>query len=122
MESMYVNINKKWFEENKQRFEDNADEEGYYLIMDDTNSEYDITCSKVEVTDIEPEYGVSLLQNDINKNIYVGLDWKPEAQEVAAIVEQELDNISGDSLTKIIELVVKKLNKFRSFIESIKGL
>lgn len=113
---MYVSINKEWFEKNKEKFAEAADEEGYYTIGTTEIDEKD-----VEVNEITDDY-VSLSQKEVNGGIYICLDWKPEADSIADLVERSMEDLKGESLTRVIEVVVKKLNKLRSFIESIKGL
>ena len=49
------------------------------------------------------------------------VNWEPKPSELLSLVEQQ-ESISGDVLVKIVELVVKKLNKFKALLESIKGV
>lgn len=114
-EKVYVCINKKWFDENRAKFEENADDEDTLVILSETTGN-----TETEVAEINEEYGVSI--NESNKNIWIGIDWKPKADQIVEIVSQEIDNIKGEALAKIIETIVKKLNKFKTLVETIKGL
>jgi hypothetical protein len=110
---MYITINKKWFEENKQKFSDEADEkDNYQILIEDTNAQIEIS----------EDCKFYLYENGFDDNVYVSLDCELEPQHVVEFVEQSIDDIKGDSFAKIIELMVKKLNKFKSLIESIRGL
>jgi len=112
---MYVSINKDWFEKNKEKFAEAADDEECYMIGENLSEK------NVEVNEITDDY-VSLSQTDVNGKIYIALDWTPKPDQIADLVERSMEDLKGESLTRVIEVVVKKLNKLRSFIESIKGL
>lgn len=95
-------------------FEEEDDETSYVIAPDSVGD--------VEVNEITDDY-VSLSQKTPGENgIYIALDWTPEADQIADLVERSMEDLKGESLTRVIEVVVKKLNKLRSFIESIKGL
>ena len=113
---MYVSINKEWFEKNKVKFAAAADDKDSYVLDSDSFNE-----EEVEVSEITDE-DVFLTQSDTNSKIYISLSWKPTADHIAELLERSMEDLKGESLTRVIEVVVKKLNKLRSFIESIKGL
>lgn len=76
-----------------------------------------------ELTDgVQDDGSLYITQEDKSGNIWVSIEYTPRPEVIASLVETSMDNLKGDSLTKVIEVVVKKLNKLRSFIESIKGL
>lgn len=114
---IYIVINKEWFEKNKAKFEENADEEGNYQIDDQIIRE-----KEVELGELQNDNNLYISQIEVNGNLYVSLDWQPEPETIVEMVENVIDDIKGESLSKIIELVVKKLNKLRTFLESIRGL
>ena len=108
---MYIMINKQWFEKNKLKL-DNPDEKDSYLIQtENINAELN-----------ELNNGELFLSERKGENVYVSLDYKPNTETIVALVEDSIDDIKGEALVKIIELMVKKLNKFKSLIESIRGL
>ncbi len=109
---MYVSINKKWFEENKERFARQDSEEKYYEITDVDGT--------VEMNDMNE--GKLSISEDADSKIYISLSYQPSPDVIVSMVEEALDDIKGDAFAKIIELVVKKLNKFKSLIESVRGL
>ncbi len=113
---MYVSINKKWFEANKEKFAKTADSDEDYVISSEVITENDL-----EVSEITDDY-VSLNQQDSEHKIWVSLDWSPESEDIANLLERSMDDLKGEALSTVIEVVVKKLNKLRTFIESIKGL
>jgi hypothetical protein len=39
-----------------------------------------------------------------------------------AIVQATIDDLQGDAFAEIVGVIVKKFNKFKSALESIKGL
>ncbi|MFB5598569.1 MAG: hypothetical protein ACE5RJ_06110 [Nitrosopumilaceae archaeon] len=109
---MYISINKEWFLENKDKLEGNSDEKGCYVI---------------ETENIEAELGElnegnKMWIKETDDNVFVSLDYTPETETVVSLVENAIDDIKGDALVSIIEMVVKKLNKFKSLIESVRGL
>lgn len=94
-----------------QKFLDESDEKDYFVIS---------TEKKATLAELSNDN--ELLVSESNDNCYVSLDYTPETDTIVALVENSIDDIKGDSLVSIIELVVKKLNKFKSLIESIRGL
>lgn len=115
---MYISINKAWFDKNRKKLEDASDNDES-LVIDSDN----LDLKQPDLLDgVQDDGSICINQEDTNKNVWVSLDYTPEPEVIAALVETSMDNLKGDSLTKVIEVVVKKLNKLRSFIESIKGL
>lgn len=120
---MYVRIDKEWFDKNQKKFTDRAvkdfgnDPKQYYLITDEEVQE-----AETKVIDIDKKYGVQLEFSCMHEEIQIFGDWKPTADSVVAMVSDEMDNIKGDALVKIVELLIKRLNKFKTLIESLKGL
>lgn len=112
---MYITMNKEWFEKNKQKFSDAAEKEI------STTSDYFINFDTVAELN-ELDKGELHLSDSKGENIYVSMDYTPNTDVIVSLVEDSIDDIKGDALVKIIELVVKKLNKFKSLIESIRGL
>lgn len=108
---MYVNIKKQWFLENKEKFEEASDENDSYMIEVDGTVELNELTNKNE-----------LFIAESTDDIYVSLDYTPKPDTIVALVENAIDDIKGESFISIIEVVVKKLNKFKSLIESIRGL
>jgi len=110
---MYITINKEWFEKNKSKFLEESDIDGSYMISTDNQATFG------ELNDgtiwISEEY-------DEKEQCYVSLDWTPETDTIVGLVEDSIDDIKGDALIRIIEVLVKKLNKFKSLIESVRGL
>lgn len=49
------------------------------------------------------------------------VNYMPKQNTLIGLVEEQ-DNLDSDILIRVTELVVKKLNKFKSLIESIKGI
>ena len=65
------------------------------------------------------EDGVLLsIEGDFGRFLF---NYNPKQTILLQLVENQ-DNIDSDILVKLVELVVKKLNKFKSLIESIKGI
>lgn len=120
---MYVRIDKEWFDKNQKKFIERAvkdfgnDPKQYYLITDEEVQE-----AKTKIIEIDKKYGVQLEFSSMNEEIQVYGDWKPTTDSVVALVSDEMDNIKGDALVRIVELLIKRLNKFKSLIESLKGL
>ena len=110
---MYIMINKQWFEKNRLKLEEASDEKDSYVITtEDVNAELN------ELSN-DNELFIAECKGD---NVYVSLDYTPKPETIVALVENAIDDIKGESLVSIIEIVVKKLNKFKSLIESIRGL
>lgn len=59
---------------------------------------------------------------DRSGNVYSNTDIELNPETIVKLVENSIDDIKGDSLTMIIEIVVKKLNRFKSLIESARSL
>lgn len=123
---MYVKINKQWFDKNAKKLEERAikefgaDETSYYLIID--GDDEILVEAQPQVLDVDKKYGVNLKFSSMKDEIEFMSDWKPNTDSVVAMVEDEIDNIKGDALVKIVQLVIGKLNKFKSLIESVKNL
>ena len=66
--------------------------------------------------------GELFISEDVKDQFYCSLDYTPKTDTIVALVENSIDDIKGEALVSIITLVVKKLNKFKSLIESIRGL
>lgn len=94
-----------------QKFLDASDDKENFVI------ETDVKATLNELSD-----NGELFISEDNENVYSSLDYTPHTDTVVAMVENSIDDIKGESLVSIIELVVKKLNKFKSLIESIRGL
>ena len=125
MKMVYMQINKKWFEEHKDEF--------YKTWKDESGSEEeDEQCYTIDLDEVckpvTPELELQEITKDGafvstgNTPVYLSFDWKPSPSELADLLEYAIDDIQGEPLTKVIEVVVKKLNKLRNIIESIKGL
>lgn len=113
MEKMYVSIKKEWFEKNRLKLEKASDENDSYVITtEDMNAELN------ELSDDNELFIAERMDDDV----YVSLDYTPKPETIVALVENAIDDIKGESFVAIIEVVVKKLNKFKSLIESIRGL
>lgn len=112
---MYITINKEWFEKNKVKFSDAAVKE--HNSSDDYFINFNSTPELMEL-----DKGELHLSERKGEDIYVSMDYSPDTDVIVSLVEESIDDIKGDALVKIIELVVKKLNKFKSLIESIRGL
>jgi hypothetical protein len=111
---MYISINKEWFEKNKSKL-GHPNEEDLYCIetegmLADVNMDEGINCK------------FYLNEDGFDSNVYVSLDAQLAPENVVDFVEQSMDDIHGDAFAKIIELMVKKLNKFKNLIESVRGL
>lgn len=109
---MYISINKEWLNTNMQKFLDASDDKECLMI--DTEG-------KAELNELSND-GELFIAEDTSNQIYCSLDYTPNTDTIVSLVENSIDDIKGDSLVSIIELVVKKLNKFKSLIESIRGL
>lgn len=106
-------INKEWFEKNRLKLEEASDnKDSYVIITENTNAELNELSNDNELFIAEQK----------GDNVYVSLDYTPKPETIVALVENAIDDIKGESLVSIIEIVVKKLNKFKSLIESIRGL
>ena len=73
---------------------------------------------QIDVIDIQDGVVLLGMSSDLG---YQCFNWEPKQEEILSFVEQQ-EALSGDLLVKVIEIVVKKLNKFKGVIESIKGL
>lgn len=109
---MYISINTIWFEKNKAKFLEASDDKECFVI----STEEDATLNELS------NDGELFISEDVKDQFYCSLDYTPETETIVALVENSIDDIKGDALVSIIELVVKKLNKFKSLIESIRGL
>ena len=122
MEKMYISIDKAWFDKNAKKLESIGDKEfgqgsGKYLITDDIVQE-----AQPSVIEIDKKEGVTLDFKSMSDEITMYCDWKPTTDHVVVMVENEIDNIKGDAFVRIVELLIKRLNKFKAFIESVKNL
>lgn len=94
-----------------QKFLDASDDKECLMIDTD---------GKAELNELNE--GKIFISEDVSNQFYCSLDYTPETETIVALVENSIDDIKGEALVFIIELVVKKLNKFKSLIESIRGL
>lgn len=114
---MYISIDEAWLQKNMKKLQDASDEEGKIVITTDGDSELG------ELNDDNSLWLTETIEGaDKGTKVWVSLDYKPKTNIIVALVENSIDDIKGDALVSIVELVVKKLNKFKSLIESVRGL
>lgn len=81
---------------------------------------FNLPDEEIECTGVEKDMGV-FLRHD-HDGINIGMCWKPKVAEVVDIVDVESDNLDSDGIPKLVEIVVKKLNRFKAAIEAIKAM
>lgn len=128
MESeLYIEINKEWFKKNADLLTQAY--YGQYHGETDNGDKWVFTLGekhgivpKFELTD---ETGFVEIHQDydrINDTIHFATYAKTDDETIGQIISNHIDDISGDGLLKVMEIVVKKLNKFKNAIESIRNI
>jgi hypothetical protein len=114
---VYIRISKEYFEKNREKWS-NAGQKEFneecYLIS---------TNGSAEMLELAYNNTLTISEQLGGENgIYVSLDFTPEPDTIVGMVENEIDNIRGDALVRIIQSIVSKLNKYKNLIETMKSL
>jgi len=128
MESeLYLEINKEWFKKNadllteahydKYHGEERKDDKWVF----DMGSELGIV-PKFELTDEKNFVEIHQDYNRINDTIHFAVYAQTNDETIGQLITNHIDDISGDGLLKVMDIVVKKLNKFKNAIESIRNI
>jgi len=123
---LYLTIDKDWFEKNKEKL----------------NKEFAKIYSGTDATELEESWHFEIshkftISYDVDNNtldtctdyegnnkdgFYVSVESKLKDDLTVSIVQATIDDLQGDAFAEIVGVIVKKFNKFKSALESIKGL
>ncbi len=124
---LYLEINKEWFKKNAdklteahyERYHGETDDGDKWIL--DLGSEHGIF-PQFELTD---EKGFVEIHQDYDKSmdkVHFAVYAETDDETMAQIIANHIEDISGDGLLKVMEIIVKKLNKFKNAIESIRNI
>ena len=123
---LYVTIDKDWFEKNKEKLnerfaaiysgtsKEELEESWHFEMPHNFTIEYD---EKNNTLDTHTDY-----ESNNNDGFYVSVESELKDDLTVAIVQATIDDLQGDAFAEIVGVIVKKFNKFKSALESIKGL
>ena len=124
---LYLEINKEWFKKNADKMTDahydrysGEHDDGDKWVLD-LGSKQGVF-PKFELTD---EKGFVEICQDYDKpsdNVHFVVYAEIDDETIAQIIANHIEDISGDGLLKVMEIIVKKLNKFKNAIESIRNI
>ena len=117
---MRIEIEKEWFNKNKEQFaklgnkELSVEESDKYWIID-TDKDLFKNQDTNEVFAID---GMMLNCSTSNDGLYVQTDCKPNAVQIAEVIRE------GDIevVPEVIEVIVKKMNRIKSLLETVNTL
>lgn len=117
---MRIEIEKEWFNKNKEQFAKLGNEElsgedtdKYYII--DTDKDLFGNQDNMEVISVE---GMTLSCSTSNDGLYVSTDCQPKSEQIAELIK------GGDIevVPEVIEVIVKKMNRIKSLLETVNSL
>lgn len=117
---MRIEIEKEWFNKNKEQFAklgneelSGEDKDKYYII--DTDKDLFANQDDYEIFGVE---GMTMNCSTSNDGLYVQTDCQPKSEQIAELIK------GGDIelIPEIIEVIVKKMNRIKSLLETVNTL
>lgn len=124
---LYLEINKEWFKKNAEKLTEAHYDRYHGETNDGDKYVFDLSTDndihpKFELCDEEGWVEIHQDYDKPNDSIHFIVYAETDDDTIGQLITNHIDDISGDGLLKVMDIVVKKLNKFKNAIESIRNI